>query len=85
MRRPTLYARAQRVYEKNFAVCYVPSFLANQSHALGHWCIKIGARSDSSESIRQGNAKMSWRQRKKERQLEIYKVMKRFPFPLSNR
>jgi len=50
--RPTLNAQAQREYEANWVRYFIPSVLANQSHALRHWCIKIGARSDSAKSIR---------------------------------
>jgi len=78
--RPTLNARTQIEYEANWVRYFIPSVLANHSHALRHWCIKIGARSDSSKSRRQGNAKMRWRQRKKD-SARVTKLWSDSPFP----
>ena len=80
MLRPTLNAGEQREYEAKWGLYFIPSAPANQSHALRHWCIKIGARSDISKSIRQGNAKMRWRQRKKD-SARVTKLWSDSPFP----
>jgi len=37
----TVYVRLQRLYETNFAFCFIPSFVANQNSALGRRSIQI--------------------------------------------